>query len=111
MTISVIVSDLYKEEARLLLDIESVRKAIQALCIKGASQSLNEKDICAHVYDILIIQDQPMRRSDILRELQKRDIIIPGVHPKKNLGTILWRNKHMFCHVTGQGYWKKDCEE
>jgi hypothetical protein len=113
MTINVIVSDLRKEEARLLSELERVRGAI-CLLQCDLEESSDLKTILEGCESVLRINNAPMRRRQILTKLKEIGIIVPGKTPAKNLGTILWRYKDRFFRIPKMGYWIepefKECE-
>jgi hypothetical protein len=53
---------------------------------------------------------RPMKRGELVRELEARGIILTGRDKNKNLGTILWRKPKMFVHLDKLGYWLTDRE-
>ena len=55
--------------------------------------------------DIILENKAPMTRSELLTALEARGIPLVGSDPSKNLGTIMWRFRDSFVHVSGRGYW------
>lgn len=47
----------------------------------------------------------PMRRGDLVQEIERRNVAIPSVDKERYLGTILWRNHGRFINLEGHGYW------
>jgi hypothetical protein len=57
---------------------------------------------------ILLDNGKPMTRSELLKALEERDVVLAGEDKAKYLGTILWRMKEAFINLEGFGYWPKD---
>lgn len=54
---------------------------------------------------ILLNNNRPMTRTELLRELSESGIIIGGYNPSKVLGTTLWRARADIINLDGYGYW------
>lgn len=52
--------------------------------------------------------NRPMARGELVAELEKRDVVLASGDKAKYLGTILWRHKHIFRNIDGEGYWVGD---
>jgi hypothetical protein len=65
-------------------------------------------DIAATVRAILLDSRRPMKRGELVAELEKRQIPLAGKDRNKNLGTILWRHPGDFVHLEKLGYWLRD---
>lgn len=80
---------------------------------KGNKQTSNKRAInpkpalvIEHVKRILRARQRPMTRSQLLKALAEREIIISGSDPAKVLGTNLWRSREIEKAREG-GYWIK----
>lgn len=69
---------------------------------------LPPSDIAAAVKSILSETGRPMKRGELVAELEKRHIPLAGKDKNKNLGTILWRHSTDFAHLEKLGYWLHD---
>ena len=56
---------------------------------------------------IILSEQRPLKRGDLVARLEARGFTIAGADKNKVLGTNLWRSKK-FSHVEGQGYWPVD---
>ena len=62
-------------------------------------------DIAEIARQIILERGSPMKRGELVRELEARGIRIEAVDKAKNLGTILWRHRKIFENLPGEGYW------
>jgi hypothetical protein len=62
-------------------------------------------DVAATVKLVLSETGRPMKRGELVAELEKRQILLAGKDKNKNLGTILWRHPTEFIHLEKLGYW------
>jgi hypothetical protein len=69
---------------------------------------LSPSEISGLAKSILLERGRPMKRRELLAEMEKRNIPIAGTDKNKNLGTILWRHRNEFVHIEKLGYWPKD---
>lgn len=51
---------------------------------------------------------KPLTRGEIVARLRERGVSLAGKNVNKNLGTILWRNRHRFVQIDKLGYWLAD---
>lgn len=58
--------------------------------------------------ETLIEHGRPMKRGELVKALEAREVPLAGKDKNKNLGTILWRHASMFVSLDGLGYWPKD---
>lgn len=65
-------------------------------------------NIAATVRIILSEARRPMKRGELVAELERRGLPMAGKDKNKNLGTILWRHSSEFVHIEKLGYWLKD---
>jgi len=63
-------------------------------------------EIIESVKRILRAQQRPMTRTELLKALAERGVVVSGVDPAKVLGTNLWRSDQIERAETG-GYWIK----
>jgi hypothetical protein len=56
---------------------------------------------------LILKNNRPMKRGELVRELQKMGFDLPGTDKNKVLGTNLWRSGK-FRTIEGRGYWPKD---
>lgn len=69
--------------------------------IKGARPD----EVAFHMERVIRDRGEPMSRSEIVRALESRDILIPAIDKSRYVGTIAWRNKGTFKNIEGRGYW------
>jgi hypothetical protein len=62
------------------------------------------KEIVEGIFEILREHGETLDRKALIDRLGGRGITVPGIYANKNLGTILWRNQHLFEHLRGSGY-------
>lgn len=51
---------------------------------------------------------RPLTRSELVAEMEKRDVEIPSEDKERYLGTILWRHRERFVNFPRVGYWLSD---
>lgn len=68
---------------------------------------LPPSDIAASVRMILLEANRPMKRGELVAELERRGVPLAGKDKNKNLGTILWRHPEQFVSLDKLGYWVK----
>ncbi|MBV9839985.1 MAG: hypothetical protein JOY99_00360 [Sphingomonadaceae bacterium] len=56
---------------------------------------------------IILREKRPMKRGELVIELERRGYILPGKDKNKVFGTNLWRSGK-FRSVEDRGYWPKD---
>lgn len=64
-------------------------------------------EIAALAKTILRENGRPMKRGELIAEMERRNIPLAGSNRNKNLGTILWRHRNEFAHIEKRGYWIK----
>jgi hypothetical protein len=68
---------------------------------------LSPHEVASAASEALLAVGRPLKRGQLVRELEKRNIPLAGKDKNKNLGTILWRHEHMFVSLPGLGYWPR----
>ncbi|ATQ68510.1 hypothetical protein CQW49_11935 [Methylosinus trichosporium OB3b] len=66
---------------------------------------LPPEDVALAVKKILMDFGKPMKRGELVEELERRGIPLAGRDKNKNLGTIIWRHPQHFLTLSGLGYW------
>jgi hypothetical protein len=56
---------------------------------------------------LILDAGRPLKRSDLVRQLERKGFPIDGRDKSKVLGTNIWRSG-LFRHIDGEGYWPKD---
>lgn len=56
---------------------------------------------------LILSAGRPLRRSELVRQLEQNGYPVDGTDKSKVLGTNIWRSG-MFIHIEGAGYWPKD---
>ena len=56
---------------------------------------------------VILDAGRPLKRSELVRLLERNGYPIDGTDKSKVLGTNIWRSG-LFTHVEGKGYWPKD---
>ena len=56
---------------------------------------------------LILDAGKPLKRSDLVRALERAGYPVDGRDKSKVLGTNLWRSG-LFSHIEGSGYWPKD---
>lgn len=88
-----------KNANRLYQEIEHLR----------VSPNPKPAEVIRVVTEILQENGGPMMRSQLLKALSKRNVILKGKDPAKLLGTNLWRSD-VIESIEGAGYWIKGKE-
>lgn len=83
---------------------------VEAEVVSAASREkvvpLNDPVAIANdVEAILVSAKEPMTRGELRTALATRGVVINSKDASKYLGTVLWRNRHRFVNVEGEGYW------
>lgn len=75
---------------------------------KGGRDPRNSKpsELVRVAYQAIIEKGRPMNRSELVNDLENKELIIGGSDKSKNMGTIMWRSKK-FDNIDGLGYWPK----
>lgn len=68
---------------------------------------ISPSDIAASARQILLEANRPMKRGELVAELERRGVPLAGKDKNKNLGTILWRHPDQFVGLEKLGYWLK----
>jgi len=69
---------------------------------------LSPLKIATAAREAILAAGRPLKRGQLVRELERREIPLAGKDKSKNLGTILWRHESMFVSIPKLGYWPKD---
>ena len=79
---------------------------------RGERTGLSREELAPHIRAVLIENDRPMTRGQLVQALANRNVSIGGTDTAKNLGTIMWRLRDRFINLEGHGYWPIDlsCE-
>lgn len=75
---------------------------------KRQPATVSPADIIPMVRRVLLEQERPMTRSELLDELENRDVRLAGKDKARYLGTILRRAREEFVNIDNVGYWPKD---
>jgi hypothetical protein len=73
-------------------------------------RSLKSEDVALlleEVRRLILSENRPLTRSELVRRLEDRGYKIVGRDKAKVLGTNIWRSQK-FQHVEGRGYWPTD---
>jgi hypothetical protein len=68
-------------------------------------QGARPDEVAFHMERVIRDRGEPMSRSEIVKALEARDILIPALDKSRYVGTIAWRNKATFKNIEGRGYW------
>lgn len=93
---------------KALNDHDAVRKVFDRAAPKRQRGVVPPAEIASAVRRVLLDANRPMRRGELVAELEKLGTPLGGVDRNKNLGTILWRHKNQFIQLDKLGYWLKD---
>jgi hypothetical protein len=105
------------EEAKSTLnapDLIEFQKQFSGAVVKALKEParargiVSPSEIASLAKSILRETGRPMKRGDLLAELERREVPLAGADKNKNLGTILWRHRNEFVHIEKLGYWPKD---
>jgi hypothetical protein len=58
--------------------------------------------------DILRRAERPMRRGELVQEIEARGTKIPSADKQRYIGTILWRSPERFINLESFGYWLRN---
>jgi hypothetical protein len=75
---------------------------------KQISWALDPSGVVENARKILLEHGRPMKRGQLVREFDSRNLPLAGKDKNKNLGTILWRHQNQFVSLEKLGYWPKD---
>lgn len=78
----------------------------------GSRRALKSDEVTAMLDEtrrIILNQGRPMKRGELVRQLQVRGFKIAGADKNKVFGTNVWRSRK-FDHIAGRGYWPKDVD-
>ncbi|MGA9599584.1 MAG: hypothetical protein WBS22_04900 [Methylocystis sp.] len=92
--------------ARAAMDgSDTLRTQLKTFRMRGI---MSPADVAKAARVALLEKGRPMKRGELVLELQKRGIPLAGSDKNKNLGTILWRHPMDFVHLEKFGYWLRD---
>lgn len=77
---------------------------------KRSRGTVKPSDLGPMARRILLEHGRPMTRSELLKALEERDVVLAGEDKARYLGTIMWRMKEVFVNLDGYGYWPRDVE-
>jgi hypothetical protein len=83
---------------------DSVKKVFEPKRQRGI---VPPAEVAAAAKTVLLNARRPMRRGELVFELEKIGIPLAGKDKNKNIGTILWRHKNEFIQIDNLGYWLK----
>jgi hypothetical protein len=93
-------------KARLSIeDSKAIQRQIATYRVRGI---LSPVDVAKAARVALLEKGRPMKRGELVLELERRGIPLAGSDKNKNLGTILWRHPKDFVHLEKFGYWLRD---
>ena len=75
----------------------------------GSRRALKSDEVTAMLDEtrrIILNEGRPMKRGELVRQLQARGFKIAGTDKNKVFGTNVWRSGK-FDHIEGRGYWPK----
>jgi len=91
--------------------LESIKPNLSGLRTQSEPQrvrgELPPREVAAIARNALLETGKPLKRGQLVRELEKRGVPLAGADKNKNLGTILWRHRAMFVSLPKLGYWAK----
>ena len=67
-----------------------------------------KEEVVKAAVEIIWDRCEPISRSELFAELQKRNLIIRGADPEMVLSTMLWRSRDQIVRLRGGGYWLRD---
>ncbi len=68
---------------------------------------LTPAEVAHAARDTLLAFGRPLKRGQLVRQMEHRGVPLAGTDKNKNLGTILWRHRQMFVSLPKLGYWPK----
>lgn len=72
---------------------------------RGARQGASGEIIVKAIREVIRERGEPMNRTQIVKELEARGVVVGGVDKPRNIGTIVWRSKAF--DGSDAGYWPK----
>lgn len=86
------------DQGELRLGIQASPRAVQAAAIARSVEAIRR---------IIIAENRPMKRGELVKRLEADGFALPGADKNKVLGTNIWRSGR-FRLIEGRGYWPKD---
>lgn len=74
---------------------------------KAPRTDLRIEEMAPIIREALLKHGRPMTRGKLVPALASKGVLIGGVKPARNMGTIMWRLRDLFTNIEGQGYWPK----
>lgn len=72
---------------------------------RGVRQGASGDIIVKAIREVIRERGEPMNRTQIVKALEARGVVVGGVDKPRNIGTIVWRSKAF--DGTDAGYWPK----
>lgn len=86
------------DQGELKLGLHASPRAVQAAAITRSIEAIRR---------MIIGENRPMKRGELVRRLESEGFTLPGADKNKVLGTNIWRSGK-FRTIEGRGYWPKD---
>lgn len=86
------------DQGQLRLGLQAAPRAVQAASIARSIDAIRK---------MIISENRPMKRGELVKRLEKDGFVLPGADKNKVLGTNIWRSGR-FRAIEGRGYWPKD---
>ncbi len=81
------------------IDVRQTATATVQGAGRQRSSGIRPWQIVQMVEDVLLTQGRPMTRTELTEALLARRAALAGEDKARYLGTILWRNRHMFVNL------------
>lgn len=92
---------------KALAEDNIIERSIAMLEPKRQRGVLTPRDMALAIKGVILEAGRPMKRGEIVQELEKTGVPVTGKDKNKNIGTIIWRHPELFVRVGDFGYWVK----
>lgn len=90
-------------------DFAGVNFSLDAASDDAAAPKNPDKELVGDNVDLLLeLAGKPIKRAELMKELNNRGIVLHGKNPTMVLSTMLWRMQDRFVRIPRFGYWFRD---
>jgi hypothetical protein len=94
----------FSAQGNKLISEDLIKKFNERLILK-VNRNSKKEDVAEAARQIIFDRGSPISRTDLLKMLRKKGLVIDGSDPEMVLSTMLWRMKNRITRLKTGGYW------